>query len=765
MVAMKSKAVIAMAGMAVAVAIAIAIAVMPRARIELPAAPLATATPEPAANDFLGSEACANCHQAEYQKWNKSTHGRAGAMPPRSDIVFARFNGAPIRFRDATVTPRVSGGVYSFTIDRPDEPTQKINVDGVVGGGHMIGGGTQGFVSWQPDGTLRFLPFEVTRRDSAWFCNTGTRANRGWQPITRETNLADCGDWPPVRVLGTTAEFASCQECHGSQIQLTYDSRQRRYATHVKSLAINCESCHGPGRRHVELVRKGASSDIGMSALSTLSKDQSLTVCFQCHALKAGLKAGYLPGKSLESYYSLALPLLGDSATHPDGRTKTFAYQQSHLSSDCYLNGSLTCVDCHDPHTQTYRTYAREPLASRFDDAQCTACHPSKAQSAVSHTHHPAASEGSRCTACHMPYTQEPDVGLAVKYSRSDHTISIPRPDFDARLGIQTACQTCHSKAQPGELATQVRTWYGELKPQPSEITGLTATRDARGDLRAAAKQLLHPDGRNAMAQAAGVSAYLAALPEPNTKRLDRTAAGRLRQLAASSNLDVKALALATLHYARGEDRRTRRFLADALQKLGPDDALVRRRWQLALAYLGEDARTRGDARTAGIAYNKALELAPNDADILLNAGQTAADAGDHATAIEYYHRSLQANPNNAIAYLNLGVSHFARGETAEARRAWAQDTMLNPYEPLAQFNLGNRALEDKDYRRAIALYARALQAAPGLAEAHFNLARAHLFLEEYGPARRALQHGLEFDPSNSAARDLLVEMKKAGVR
>ena len=53
---------------------------------------------------------------------------------------------------------------------------------------------------------------------------------------------------------------------------------------------------------------------------------------------------------------------------HPDGRVRTFGYQLNHLASDCYLNGSMTCVSCHDPHTQTYRDEQFRPLEGRFED-------------------------------------------------------------------------------------------------------------------------------------------------------------------------------------------------------------------------------------------------------------------------------------------------------------------------------------------------------------------------------------------------------------
>ena len=396
--------------------------------------------------------------------------------PPRTDAPAGRraglakgpFNGRPMRFRDAVVTPSTTaGGAFVFTVAQQDRPTVVFQVDAVVGGGFMVGGGTQAAFSKFPDGTLRFLPFDYSQAEHLWFCQARP-GNRGWIPITPAIALADCDAWPPTRILGSSERFQSCQQCHGSQIEVAFDSVAQRYDTRYTTLAINCESCHGPGRRHVEIARSGkmdASADIGMRSLATLTKDQSLEVCFQCHSVKAALEPGYLPGKRLEGHFSLKLPQVLDSIYYADGRTRVFAYQEGHLSSDCYLNGSMTCVDCHDPHSQRYRDINSAPLPGRFDDGQCLDCHASKAEPLERHTRHPPSSPGSRCVSCHMPYLQESSVGGQIRYARSDHTIPIPRPAFDTRLGIENACQQCHRSRTAEQLEAQVTAWYGQIKP------------------------------------------------------------------------------------------------------------------------------------------------------------------------------------------------------------------------------------------------------------------------------------------------------------
>ena len=723
----------------VPVAVALLLGCKSEARVAFPPPRPLSHAAEPRFTDFVGADACASCHAAQYAAWRRSTHGRAGGRPGPG-VVIAPFNGVPIRFADAVVTPVATRGEYRFIVAREGSappPPVVFRIDGVVGGGHMVGGGTQGFVSRFADGTVRFLPFEFARREGAgvWFCNTNSRSKRGWIPITRDVRLAECGDWPPVRVLGDVARYANCQACHGSQIVAAFDTAQRRYDTRFTALSINCESCHGPARRHVELARSGEigrSADVGMRSLATLDKDASLEVCFRCHALKDVLQAGYLPGRSLAEYYSLGLPQLGEHPLFPDGRVRTFAYQETQAYSDCYRNGSMKCVDCHDPHTQGYRDVNGMPLPDRVSDGQCTSCHPSKAEHPEAHTHHRAGSAGSRCVACHMPYLQEPEVGHAIRYGRSDHTIPIPRPAADEAEGVRSACRQCHTAETPERLDARVHEWYGSLKPPPAAPRGFALTEFFEDSLA------------------------------PDMPSLRKEVVQRLERLAQSDDLDLRALALASLHLARGEDPRVRRFLAGELERLDSVDDAIRKRWSVALGFVADGYRQRGDPARAIATYRKALEIRPHEARVLLNLGLAFADARDFANAIESYRRSLAADPAQPLAHVNRGIALEALGDTAGGLAEFRRALAVDPSEPLAYFNIGVVGLARGYGREAMEPLAQAAALDPGLAPAHFALAQGYLLAGDARAATRELMLGLDFDPGNAAARQLLERIERA---
>ncbi len=709
--------------------------------------------------DFVGSEACAACHAEQYGAWAGSTHGTAGGEPG-PDVVIAPFDGTAIRFADAVVVPRVRSGAYEFVVRQEHFPEQVFRVAGVIGRGHMRGGGTQGFLTRTDDGTERFLPWDWSRNERTWFCNTGSRLNRGWIPIGRDMRLADCGDWPPLRPIGTVDRFANCQECHGSQIHTQLDTAAHAYRTEYTSLRVNCESCHGPARRHVAWAEAGAEgADIGLESLAYRDKDASLGVCFRCHALKDVVREGFLPGDKLEDYYALKFPVLGDEPWFADGRVRTFAYQANHLASACYLQGPMDCVSCHEPHGQGYWDTNREPLSSPYDDGQCTSCHPSKLIDVEAHTHHAAGSEGSRCVSCHMPYLQHPEVGPEIRFARSDHTIAVPRPTFDADLGITGACAQCHRDRTPLELQREATAWWGELRPHRPLVQGQVDELRAH-NVTEAADLLLRPDQVDPLVQFKALSRLLTGYLAPDTE-LPGPVVTRLEALAASPDLDVRALALASLHWTRGDDPEVRRLLVGALDSTS-DDAALRGRWVLALGFLGDRYRASGNVARSEAGYQKALQIRPGDPKVLENEALLRSGTGDFIEAVRLLHESLGADPANPLGWVNLGIALVGAGDTRGAEEAYRHALDLDPYEAVASYNLGNLRQRAGDLEGAAEAYRSAVAADPGLGAAQFELARVYILLDRPDDALPHARRAVEFRPDHVPSRQMLQDLERA---
>ncbi|MCI0699025.1 tetratricopeptide repeat protein [candidate division KSB1 bacterium] len=729
------------------------------ARAPFPPPRTAKKSTVPSFADFLGSEVCAECHQEQYDLWKNSTHGRAGG-PPAPRNVIGQFDGKPRRFEDAVVTPTLKDQKYFFTVEQEGFPQKIFQVDAVIGGGHLEGGGSQTYFAHFPDGTLRFLPFDFIRKEKVWFGET--KGNRGWIPISEALSITDLSEWPPSRILGAEPGFNNCQECHGSQIQTAFDAQTKKYVTKYKSLSINCESCHGPGKRHLELAKSGKIEDvpdIGMQPLATRGKDESLEVCFRCHSLKDVITNGYLPGKNLQEYYSLKFPILGKNPYHPDGRTRAFAYQEGHLYSDCYLNGSMTCVDCHDPHAQNYRDINGMQLHGKFDNRQCTGCHASKAQAPEQHSHHKNGSPGNLCTSCHTPYLQHPAMGNHLRFARSDHTIPIPRPEFDVKLGIENACANCHADKKTAWLQSKTVEWFGEIKPHKPIVAGLLQAQNVK-DRKSVAALVLDDAANHLMAQVAGLCYFIENYLRPNMPDLEPEIVEKLKRLAAKDDVDLKALALMSLHFSQDQVAEVHEFLAGKLQALGDEESLVRNRWSIALAYLAARFRDRGDAANAVVTFRQALEIKPDDATTLLNLGITYSNTGDLANAITCYQQAANFAPDDAMIFVNWGIAQRRQGNAQAAIETYRKAIDINPHQALAHFNLGNVYYESGDFTQAIPAYEKAVELDPSLTVAHFFLARAYIKSQQLQPAAQAIKAGLQYDQQNNGARKMLAELE-----
>ena len=628
--------------------------------------------------DFVGSEACLRCHIEQYTLWRNSTHGRAGGDPGDVKIV-ARFDDQPLIFKDAVVVPtRGDEGEYIFRVRIHGRPEMIVSVDAVVGGGHMEGGGTQSFFTRLPDGTLRLIPFDFNRTENVWFVQ---HADLRWLRIDETLSIHTLANWPPNRILGTWDSFSHCQNCHGSQILVDYDPRTKKYTTKYMTLQINCESCHGPGSEHIERMESAdldTLTDIGIVVLSTVDKDESLRKCFECHAVKATLTNAFLSGMPLESHYALKFPVISTKPYQHDGRVREFAYQQNHLFSDCYVNGSMTCVDCHDPHSTGYRDIFFKPLYGKFHDGQCTDCHPSKADDPTHHSYHKSDSPGNVCTACHMPFLQHPLLGPSVRFARSDHVIPIPRPEFDANLGIENACEQCHRDRSVEWQQEWTDRWYRSLKPHNSLLRNNMAA-DRFHSIEQAAERLLNPEAVYPMAQLTGLFEFVQRFLKPDIKGIQPAIIDRLMALTEHADLDTRSLAMMALHLIGENDPEIQSYLIDRLRSSGKDETGLRLRWAFAMDFMGMDYGSRRDYQSAIRAHQKALQIRPDDAYTLVNLGLAYELSGDSEKAIQTFRKAIRVQPERPTAYFQLASLYIRLNRTKDAIRELKAGLRIDP--------------------------------------------------------------------------------------
>ena len=162
---------------------------------------------------------------------------------------------------------------------------------------------------------------------------------------------------------------------------------------------VSCESCHGPGARHVAAIEQGRLAE-GLRATTnpkTLDPTASVDFCGACHA----------------TWWDVTLA--GEK-----GIAALRSQPHRLQSSRCWGEGDarLTCVACHDPH----EPLVREPLSY---DERCLACHAGRGGRATRDRPGRACPVGTTgCTTCHMPKYEVPEM----HHRFTDHLIRVLKP-------------------------------------------------------------------------------------------------------------------------------------------------------------------------------------------------------------------------------------------------------------------------------------------------------------------------------------------------
>ncbi len=309
-----------------------------------------------AAGPYAGSEACRPCHPAEYARQVKSHH--AGALRPILESPVA----------EALLKDGSPGGVVSYR----KAPGGLLARAGDAGGflEWAFGAGAQGIT---PVGRVDGQYFE---HRFSLYTAAGRVALTFGHPAQAATPRAALG------LPQSSHTITTCFECHATGVEAGPDLSNMRPG-------VQCERCHGPGRRHVELAAAGASAaEVRRAVLNPgrLPAKAQVEVCGQCHRLPD--PGDDSPEPELENPVAVRFAPIGL------------------LASRCLRKSKrLACTTCHDPHEdarpRTDASYAR----------RCAGCHAG--------AHQPARGD---CLECHM---RRASIAPYLKFT--DHRIRVYR--------------------------------------------------------------------------------------------------------------------------------------------------------------------------------------------------------------------------------------------------------------------------------------------------------------------------------------------------
>ena len=225
----------------------------------------------------------------------------------------------------------------------------------------------------------------------------------------------------------------ACKACHADQFTNFSRTLHGRISDrpNLKTRMQGCESCHGPGKLHVE----GGGDKTKIHTYQGQSQKQISQKCLECHAgkeehnnfirgehwrndvscLSCHSPHGEIrairetaPSPSSDKY--LAARPLDVSSVIPE---KMLQERQPQLCLHCHSEmgaqfslpfhhrvpeGAMKCTDCHNPHGGFEQKQVRLAVGA---DAPCIKCHTDK-QGPFVFEHAPIKEEG--CSICHTPH-------------------------------------------------------------------------------------------------------------------------------------------------------------------------------------------------------------------------------------------------------------------------------------------------------------------------------------------------------------------------
>jgi predicted CXXCH cytochrome family protein len=593
---------------------------------------------------FVGSRACAGCHEPEYRAWRGSHHDLAMAEPTE-ETMLGDFGGASHRAHGVTSSFLRRDGDWVVRTDGPDGELTDYRIAYTFGWYPL----QQYLVSF-PGGRYQALPL-------AWDSRPVEDGGQRWFHLYPDE--ADMGPGHPLHWTGREQNWNyQCAECHSTALRKGYDIAKNSFDTTWAEIDVACEACHGAGSRHRDQAQRAAAGDVaawdqtkGLPVVladgdgGAWSRDPEtgkpvrsaprssrvkIELCARCHSRRGQIHEQYEYGQPLGNTHRLSL--LDAHLYHPDGQILDEVYVYGSFVQSRMYRAGVTCTDCHDAHS----------LRLKADgDLVCFQCHEAGRYAAEGHHRHPADSSGASCVGCHMPQRN-----YMVIDARADHSMRIPRPDLSLELGTPNACIQCHAERDDRWAAERFKAWYGD---PPDEAHFGRALHAGRAGLPGAGGRLL-------------------------TLAADREEPGIVRATALEMARDLAepAFAMALPRLLEDPDPLVR---GAAVRFLEATDA--RTRLRLGMPLLEDPIRT--------VRLDAARVLAP-----LLGGALTAVQSERLAAAIDAYRAALLVTAERPESHLNLGLLESRVGRLGAARRAYRQAIRLDPAFAPAYVNLAD---------------------------------------------------------------------------
>lgn len=465
--------------------------------------------------DYIGADACKECHRENYQAWSNHSHRWMNALADESTVRGDFESRATISYL---------GGTATFYRGEHEEPSREPRGGSREGGYRMLleRGSTRRLYRVNQTIGSRFFQYYVGQLiegpeppESAAYHVDHVLPFGYW--LDRE-------EWVPVVHVGTDelpdgqrddpfaadssrltfSPYYQCNSCHttfplGDQMSRSFWTigRHAPLKLHWSMFDYVKESHPGllQGKQHPADFSDQELAAVFYGMARFEAPDHAVALGVSCEACHLGAREHAEGQWERPSFFPHSPHLAAEASAVETGRTHDnvnwacgrchtgdrplYAGHMSTWNSTEYtdaMKGScysqLTCIDCHDPHETIGPEWSR---TAAEDDASCLRCHQQyePAEALAAHTHHPAGSEGSRCMNCHMPRINE-----GLQNVVRTHTIFSPTNREMIEANHPNACGLCHTDRPIDWTLGYLKAWYGKTYSQ-AQLAANYPQRDA----------------------------------------------------------------------------------------------------------------------------------------------------------------------------------------------------------------------------------------------------------------------------------------------
>ena len=511
-----------------------------------------------------------------------------------------------------------------------------------------------------------------------------------------------------------------CSDCHSTNVRKNYDEKTNSYNTKYALINVSCEACHGPGKQHVEDVKRLGDNykDSGTMHMTLKTTPKKLVdECARCHLRREQFSKSFnFKGTLLDHYFP---QIIEEGLYYPDGQILEEDYVYgSFVQSKMYRN-NISCNNCHDSHS----------LKLKFDgNALCAQCHIPEKYNIPQHHFHKMNTDGAMCINCHMP--ERTYMGID---QRSDHSMRIPRPDLTIKLGTPNACQDCHSDKSADWSQNYIEQWYGKNRRSHYAEVFARASALTLNDPQKL-KQLMNPDLYPDMVRATAVH-YMANYNDSTLKTsmkvalADAEAVVRLaaiRNYQASTAAELKKLLLPLL---RDPLKAIRINTANRLLALDPGQFNNNQR-KLLDQVLDE--------------YVASQNYTADFATTQHNLGLYYSNRNQLSKSMQHYQEALNIDKDFFPARVNLAMLQYNNGQLDKALQSFIY--LRDHHHDFAEswYYLGLLYAEQQQYKLAAEHLEKALQVTPQNGRIAYNLGLIYQMLQQTQKAEKTLLYGFE---------------------